>query len=143
MKATWALIADNSEARLYKLRTHPNRIELIDQAEHEQGRWHNGDFITSRPGRTASAMGKMSNRSVGNEDTAKREESRYFAHALAEDLNDAFQQNAFGTLHICAPAKLMGELVSQLDKHIPVAQKVSKDLIKSSDEQILQNLTVH
>ncbi|CAA0116857.1 Uncharacterised protein [BD1-7 clade bacterium] len=143
MKATWALVADNSEARLYKLRTKPKSLELLDTADHEQGRWHNGDFVTSQPGRTHSAMGKVANRSVGDENTAKIEESRHFAAALADDLNEAYALNAFGHLHVCAPPKLMGEILPKLSKKIDIVNTVSKDLIKSPEAQILDTLVRH
>ena len=56
-------------------------------------------------------------------------------------MNKAYELHTFAQLIICAPPKLLGEILPSIEKHIPQGDHINKDLVHESDEQLLERLT--
>ena len=120
MQPIWVLVADNSQASMYQFQPHQKQLKLLDRIQHEEGRWHNKDFITDGTGHgTATAsQTSMANRGLGMTDRSpKHQENSRFTHRVAEAINHAHDQHSFESLQICAPPKFLGETAAQPEKN--------------------------
>ncbi|WP_281645514.1 host attachment protein [Parendozoicomonas sp. Alg238-R29] len=144
MRPIWVLVADNSQACMYNFHPHQHDLQLLDHIQHEEGRWHNGDFITDRTGHTTKTRSpdSMANRGLGTPDRSpKHQENSRFTHMIAKAINHAHDQHSFQALQVCAPPGFMGELLPKLKKDIPLTHKVNKNLVTENDERIMQHLS--
>lgn len=143
MHPIWVLVADNSQACMYHFQPQQHHLQLLDYIQHEEGRWHSGDFVTDKTGhatKTRSA-GSMANRGLGTTDKSpKLEENARFTRTIAKAINHAHDQHSFQALQVCAPPGFMGELLPKLKKDIPLTHKVTKNLVTENDERIMQHL---
>lgn len=128
MAESYVLVADNSQATVYRFNRLKKEIALIDQIDHAEGRWKNHDFVTSGSGLSVAA-------------SAKEHESETFARMLAKSMNKAYELNNFAQLIVCAPPKLLGEILPFIEKHIPQGDHINKELIQESESQLLERLT--
>ncbi len=143
MQPIWVLVADNSQASMYQFQPHQKQLKLLDRIQHEEGRWHNKDFITDGTGHgTATAsQTSMANRGLGMTDRSpKHQENSRFTHRVAEAINHAHDQHSFESLQICAPPKFLGELLPNLKKTVPLSHKVPKDMVHADSQLIMQHL---
>nr|MDT0253632.1 host attachment protein [Endozoicomonas sp.] len=111
MASSWVLVADNSQAKVYRFDGHKRELDLVDQVDHEEGRWKRQEFVTSGPGHSVTSSGSHSNRSVGTDNSPKETESASFSRMLATSINHAHNLHQFETLCICAPPGLLGEIL--------------------------------
>ena len=140
MAFSWVLVADNSQAKVYRFDRHKRVLELVDHIDHEEGRWKRHEFVTSGPGRSITSSNGGNVRMVGTDNSPKDHESVNFANMLARSINHAHDQHQFETLRICAPPKLLGEILPVVDKHVPLRDHINKDLVHESPEQLLERL---
>ena len=102
MASTWVLVADNSEARVYDFDRHKKTLTLIDEVDHEEGRWKNQAFVSSGPGHTITSSGSHTSRAVGTDASPKTHESHNFAHMIGTSINHAYDLHRFDTYQPCA-----------------------------------------
>ncbi|MCL6269296.1 host attachment protein [Sansalvadorimonas sp. 2012CJ34-2] len=143
MQPIWVLVADNSQASMYHFQPHQKQLRLLDRIQHEEGRWHNQDFITDGTGHgtTINNMTSMANRGLGTTDRSpKNQENTRFTQQIAEAINNAYDQHSFESLQICAPPKFLGELLPKLKKSVPLSHKVPKDMVHADSGLIMQHL---
>ncbi len=140
MASTWVLVADNSEARVYDFDRHKKTLTLIDEVEHEEGRWKNQAFVSSGPGHTITSSGNHTSRAVGTDASPKAHESHNFAHMIGTSINHAYDLHRFDTINLCAPPKLLGEILPEISKNVPQGEHINKDLVKESDSAIVDHL---
>lgn len=140
MVSSWVLVADNSQARVYRFDRHKRVLDLVDQIEHEEGRWMRHEFVTAGPGQSVASSSGGNVRMVGTDNSPKVHESEHFAHVLANSINHAHEQHQFESLRLCAPPKLLGEILPLVNKHVPLGDHINKDLIHESPEAILERL---
>lgn len=141
MASSWVLVADNSQAKVYRFDRHKRELDLVDQIDHEEGRWKRHEFVTSGPGRSVTSSVSGNVRMVGTDNSPKVNESVNFAHMLAKSINHAHDLHQFETLRVCAPPKLLGEILPLVEKHVPLGDHINKDLVNESSEQLLERLT--
>ncbi len=138
MASSWVLVADNSQAKVYRFDRHKRELDLVDQIDHAEGRWKRQEFVAAGPGfSVASATGTHM---MGTDNSPKANESLHFAHLLAKSIGHAHDQHQFATLRVCAPPKLLGEILPLIDKHVPLGEHINKDLIRETPEQLLERL---
>ncbi|CAM3695231.1 host attachment protein [Parendozoicomonas haliclonae] len=143
MRPIWVLVADNSKASMYDFQPHQHQLHLLDSINHQEGRWHNGDFISDKNGNHTSMHSYRGIHNAGLGDTDKSPkgvESERFTKMIASAINHAYENHNFEALQVCAPPRFMGELMPHLKKDIPV-HKVTKDLVAADAEHIMSHLT--
>lgn len=139
MASSWVLVADNSQAKVYRFDRRKRELDLIDQIDHEEGRWKRQEFVAGGPGfSVASASGTHK---MGTDNSPKTNESLHFAQLLAKSISHAHDLHQFETLRVCAPPKLLGEILPLVDKHVPLGDHINKDLIHEKPEHLLARLT--
>lgn len=139
--SSWVLVADNSQARIYCLDKVKKTLDMVDEIDHQEGRWHRNDFVTSSPGRSVGSSGSGNVHMMGTDNSPKAHESVNFVRMIANSVNHAYKLHQFSTLQICAPPKLLGEILPSISKSIPQGNHINKDLVHEKPEQLLGRLT--
>ncbi len=144
MRPIWVLVANNSQADMYDFQPYKHQLNLMDSINHQEGRWHNGDFISDKRGNATSmhshTFSGMGRSGLGDTNKSpKTIENARFTRMVAKAINSAYQSHSFDSLQVCAPPKFMGELLTHLKKEIPV-HKVTKDLVSSDAGKIMSHL---
>ena len=138
MASSWVLVADNSQAKVYRFDRHKRELDLVDQVDHEEGRWKRQEFVAAGPG--FSVASSSGTHMMGTDNSPKSNESHQFARLLAKSISHAHDLHQFETLRVCAPPKLLGEILPLVDKHVPLGEHINKDLIYETPEQLLERL---
>ncbi|KPQ23271.1 host attachment protein [Halomonas sp. HL-93] len=129
---TYIVVADAARARIFTREA----LTLTEQESlvHAEGRLHEGDLVTDRPGADVHESSSTSARSSGDEDTASKHENELFAKQVANHLYSARVDNSLEKLIMVAPPKFLGLLRDKLDGPTQklVIHTLSKDLSKAS-----------
>jgi protein required for attachment to host cells len=128
---TWILVADNSRARIFTAEKAAGPITEISTLTFPEGRLHEGDLTTDKPGR-GQAPGAGAH-GVNGGDGAKQENAERFASLLCEDLEAARNQGRFSKLYVVAAPALLGLLRKHLSS--PLRQMVVGELDKNLTTQ--------
>lgn len=128
---TWVVVADNCQAKVYRLVKFP-KIEEISHHEHPDSRLHNQDLVSSRPGRgLQSGMGTRY--SYAPETEPKQLEAAKFAKQMGDFLSTAEQKGEFKRLYIIAEPSFLGLL----------RQHISHETQKTIVGELARELTSH
>ena len=148
MTTTWVLIANASEASLYKaqkghLLNNSGELELVRSFSHPESRLKDTEITSDRSGHY---QGKNTGHGDFVEPTDPKEsESLHFAKELASALEAGRKSNAFEALIIAAPPHFHGlpnkEINGELSKSIWL--HIKKDYTKDNDRQLMAHLGEH
>ncbi|MCO7246047.1 MULTISPECIES: host attachment protein [unclassified Halomonas] len=129
---TYIVVADAARARIFTREA----LTLTEQESlvHAEGRLHEGDLVTDRPGADVHESSSTSARSSGEEGAASKHENELFAKQVASHLYNARVDNSLEKLIVVAPPKFLGLLRDKLDGPTQklVIHTLSKDLSKAS-----------
>ncbi|SNY97684.1 host attachment protein [Halomonas sp. hl-4] len=129
---TYIVVADAARARIFTREA----LTLTEQESlvHAEGRLHEGDLVTDRPGADVHESSSTSARSSGEEGAASKHENELFAKQVANHLYNARVDNSLEKLIMVAPPKFLGLLRDKLDGPTQklVIHTLSKDLSKAS-----------
>lgn len=128
---TYIVVADAARARIFTREA----LTLTEESlVHAEGRLHEGDLVTDRPGADVHESSSTSARSSGEEGAASKHENELFAKQVASHLYNARVDNSLEKLIVVAPPKFLGLLRDKLDGPTQklVIHTLSKDLSKAS-----------
>lgn len=135
------LVADASRARLFSVESPTADLKEVDTFVNPEGRLHDGDLTTDRPGRQADSMN--SGRSAMDEANDPKEvETQRFARELVESLDKTRSQGEMEKLYLAAPPKFMGELRKQMKSELKatVVEEIKKDLSQLNARELRKHL---
>lgn len=147
MSITWILVANESEARIFKTEGADKAWDLVKKLEHPEGRKRNQDINSDKYGRSFSSVG-TGRSSMEPQVTPREHERQVFALHLSEYLKKEHDGHAFEKLAVLAPPHFLGELrqhignglqkcISQtLDKDLPSTWVSDHELVKMLKKQI-------
>ncbi len=135
-KDTWVVVANSSSAHIYKVEDN-QLVSEISHAEHPESRLHEGDLVTSKPGRQQDSVGSNQH-SYESETSPKKQEFKNFAQELANLLERAREDGKVGKLYIAAGPAFLGMLRPALSSTTSqlVAAEVDKDLTHAKLDDI-------
>jgi protein required for attachment to host cells len=157
---TWILVADGRKAQVYTrskvekikpLSGSPKRSQYEEALEYElvplpEMAWQAEPEDTYQTGRKITAtvfesVGSARHMSEPNID-AREEIKINFAKKLASQLNHAEAEKNFNRLIIAAPAKMLSEIKSHLDKKLLklLAAEIPKDLTRYDGQALAEHL---
>jgi len=111
---TWILVANQSQARIFRYLGLKSGLKLVEKIQHPEGRLKDHELGADRPGRTESSVSW--GRSSYSEEHPPHEEMAWeFARRLTRRLQEARGRNEFRALMLVAEAGFMGKLKSTLD----------------------------
>ncbi len=141
---TRIVVADRTEARIYDAAGVDTGLHLVDELFDPQGRLHDKDFKSDRPGRvfdraaTGTRRGSTAHHSVGGENLPHKHEAETFARRIADVLTSAYQDHRYERLVLIAPPEFLGVLRAVLPKNVSAAVicEVNKDLVHADENAI-------
>lgn len=133
---TYIVVADAARARIFTR----DALTLAEQESlvHAEGRLHEGDLITDRPGADVHESSSTSARSSGDEETASKHENELFAKQVVQRLYTARVGHHMEKLILVAPPKFLGLLREKMDAPTQklIIHTLAKDHSKSSVDTI-------
>jgi protein required for attachment to host cells len=137
---SWVLVANGSQARLFKLEN-MSKLQEVHAFVHPQGRLHEQDLVDGRPGRAFDSTSPHQH-AMEPKISQKEIELEQFAKHIASYLEQARTQTHFTRLYIAAGPNFLGMLRKTL---LPqtlelVKKEISKDLVHAKPEQIVQEI---
>lgn len=141
MSHTWFLVADSSRARLYEVEKRNAPFVEVEVFEHPEGRLHEGDLVSDRPGSDGGSLGQ-GRRVLDDKVSAREQEDIRFATQLAERLEAARKAGDLDRLVLVAPPAFLGLLRDKLGKEVMarVSNQVDKNLVQQPPEVLREYL---
>ncbi|MFA5628383.1 MAG: host attachment protein [Thiohalomonadaceae bacterium] len=143
MENTWVLIANGSEARIFKLQKRTEALQLVSTHNHPSSRMKGEQLATDRPGSYAgdSGMGGGYEEAI----SPKEYEINRFAHEMATVLNSGRSANSYGKLTLVAPASFRGLLNKHMHEQVKklIGQQIDKDYTKLNERELFARLEPH
>ncbi len=141
MPITWILVANESEARIFKTEGLDKKFELVKKFDHPEGRKRNQDINADRYGRSFNSVGSGRS-SMDPQVTPREHEREVFAIHLADFLKKEHDVHQFERLALLAPPHFLGELrrrmgnglqkciTHEMDKDLPSTWVTDHELVK-------------
>lgn len=117
MKTQWIVVANASQARLFKRDSTSGPLIAMTPMTHPASRLKGSELADDRPGREATDNSPGGNRFEPRSDP-RRKERRRFAQEIADRLDDALGAGDFKSLWICASDPFLGELKLELSEAV-------------------------
>lgn len=135
---TWILVANRSQAKIYRLVKFP-QIEEISDLAHPEGRLHNQDLISSKPGRAFQSMGTGRSSYQAKSEPTQLEAAKFAAH-VADHLASAGRKGDFHRLYVFAEPTFLGLLRDHINPEVQktIVAESPKDF-SSSDKAAIEH----
>ncbi|MCC5873485.1 MAG: host attachment protein [Gammaproteobacteria bacterium] len=133
MVVIWVLVADGSRGRLFRAEGARGGLIEIDTWLHPESRLREQDLVTDAPGHDRGRGGGA--HGVNENHSARDHELEAFAREIAQRLQAALNEDAFGRLVLCAPPRFLGLLRDALPAAVRqrVRHEIGKDLTSIKD----------
>ncbi|MES9856890.1 MAG: host attachment protein [Sedimenticola sp.] len=140
MSVAWVVVADSSQARIFSAEKSTSSLEEIHTLNHPEGRLHQGDLVSDRPGRDRNAG--TGSHDMGHEADAKNEAATRFAAQVGETLECGRTNGRFNKLYVVASPGFLGMLRKQQSSSLQkmVSGEISKNLASHDASEIRKSL---
>lgn len=137
MQATWILVANSSEAKLYQNLKRFGELEMLEQFSHPESRTKNSAMASDRVGRRRCR--NAGSGSMVEATDPKQYEAQRFAMQLADALDGGRADNRYARLVVVASPQFLGHLNTQLNPQVRklIASEVHKDYTQTSADALL------
>lgn len=142
MAQTWVLVANSSEARIFKMDRNGKTLDLLDTIDHPESRKKAAELVSDRPGHyqgdtTGSAHGAFSEPT-----NPKTHEQERFAMELAGLLDHGRTANRYGRLVVVSSPRFKGLLNKHLNKGVSrlIWDQIDKDYTQLPERDLLQRI---
>ncbi len=126
--AAWIVVADSSRCRILSSEKPAGPLEEIEALAHPEGRLHERELASDRPGRAFDSKGK-GRHAMSSEIGAKKHEAIAFATRIAERLERGRGKEAFERLVLVAPPSFLGLLRERIKR--PLRARVAREVGKN------------
>ena len=142
MNATWVLIANGSEARLFEKKYDPKLLSLIKEFNHPESRDKGLDLASDRPGHFNGDISKAAHGSFTEATSPKEYEVDRFAKILVDELDAARNENRYNNLIIVSSPHFHGLLNGHMNEHVAkmVDKHIEKDYTDLKAEELLEKI---
>ncbi|AXR07661.1 host attachment protein [Salinimonas sediminis] len=134
---SYLVVANQSEAKIFIESDNATSLEPVVVLINDDGREHDSDLVTDRPGATAppGSNGHGTN-TFSRKDAAQIEADR-FANTVTDWLDKRRSAEKIYHINIIAEAGFLGKLRNHMSKHVAdlVNKTVNKDVVRE-DEQV-------
>ena len=140
MSITWVVVADSSKARIFSAAKSSSPLKEVQVLSHPEGRLHQGDLVSDKPGRDNNAT--FGSHNMGHETDAKEEESLRFAGTVCERLEEGRCKGLFDKLYVIAAPSFLGLLRKQQNSALRkiITAEIPKNLSTHTPMEIRKNL---
>lgn len=139
-KTTWIVVANNAQARIFRLVKFP-KIEEFAALEHPESRLQNHELVSARPGRTAQKGGTRRHAYEAESDPHQLEMDK-FAQQVSHYLKEAHQKKEFSRFYLFASPSFLGLLRQHMDPQMQEAiiAEIPKDMVRQQQSDIEEHL---
>lgn len=139
-KEIWILVANSSNAKIYKAEKNQNLIEL-EVLTHLESRQKELDLVTTKPGRQFDSFG-LGRHAYQQKTSPKEQEFEAFAKQISHHLDEERLKGKFGKLYLAANPSFLGLLRSCLSSQTGalIAGEIDKDLTQVKPQEIRDHL---
>lgn len=127
MDNNWVLVANASEAHLYKADRLGGEMSILKDYFHPESQAKGATLVSDRPGKSQGRGFTMA--TWGDPESPKHHEAERFANELANELDKARKENAYRRLILVAAPHFQGLLKAHLNDHTSalVTNNINKD----------------
>ena len=130
MEMIWVLVADKSNAKLYKMKGRVGELTLAHKWEHPASRQHEQELTRDLPGRAFDSVGD-GRHAMSQEVDPKDHEAEVFAHELITEMEKGATSGHFSRLYLIAAPEFLGLL----------RKKMGASLQELVEDEVAKNLT--
>ncbi len=140
MSTAWVVVADSCRARIFSAEKPASPLTEIQILTHPEGRLHQGDLISDKPGRDRNSS--TGSHDLGRENDPKEEEALRFAAEVCEVIEDGRAKGRFQKLYIVAAPSFLGLLRKHSNGALKktVTEEIAKNLCTKTPEEIRKSL---
>lgn len=135
----WILVANHSEARIFKQEAQGLPIHISIRIEHPEGRLRNRDLKEGRPGRSFESGPQSHQRHALSTRESPREHSEHeFAKLIGSVLEHGQKQHQFNECIVVAEPGFLGEILKSLNAQLErlVSRTIKKDLAHLTEAEL-------
>ncbi len=133
----WVIIANSSQARIFKAGPNREQLDEIEALVHPESRMHTGDIISDNQG---EAVGSTGNERYPMEPATspKKNEHIAFARQISSFLEDLRNQGKIEKIYLAANPAFLGLLRQELSSTISqcVQEEIGKDITHLTNKEI-------
>ena len=136
---TYLVVADSSQALIYKTDARLDKLELVEHDNHPTSRLTNSELDSDKAGGAASAGRGF--HSLGGDSNSHQEEAADFALSLSRHLHSEHLAGKFSHLLVAAPPHFLGDLRHHLstDCQKVLGKTVNKNLTRVGEKAIIEH----
>ncbi len=137
MATAWILTADTTRARIFSADKPASQLVEIETLMNPEGRLHEGDLTSDRPGRDRNSS-SCSSHDMGHESDAKQEGAIRFAGQVNDAIEAGRIAGKFRKLYVIAAPSFLGLLRKAYSS--PTRQLIAAEIDKNLTTQDLANI---
>lgn len=139
MSIVYVVVADQSRARLFIQEGAGKRLRELDELTNPEGRMHEQELSSSRPGRSFDSKGP-GRHAMEPKTNAKKHSAIRFAQEICTYLET--NRDEYDKLILIAPPEFLGLLRENLPDALVqlVSQEIDKDVVRKNLKEIQQYL---
>lgn len=139
--STWLVVADNSAARIFTMKTRSSPIDEIATIVHTEARLHEQNMTSDLPGKGGGKAG-TSQHAYQSEVSPKDQENLNFAKQVANELDEARKENKCTQFALVASPGFLGNLRNQLTPQTKklVCYELDKNLAHLKAKELREHL---
>lgn len=145
MKATWILVANNANARIFTAETPSSSLTELEGFSHGLSRLHDRELTTDLPGKIKNTGGIGGGHAFEQPTDPKKHEAQVFAQELADYLETAHNHDKFRQLLLVAEPSFLGLLRDELTNAVKntVVFELDNNLVKADAAEIREHLPTY
>lgn len=139
-KQTWLLVANGSEAVIYKYLAAGTALEEVGGVGNGTRRYRDQDLVTDRPGVMSGGGSHIHGKDAMTSEMSPSDKAKKdFAKEVIDELDQARRQDKLHGVDIIAEPSMLGLLREAMDNNMQklIDKSVSKDGIGKSAEELL------
>jgi protein required for attachment to host cells len=139
-KESWLLVANGSQATIYKYIAHGASLQEIVGVANGARRLKDEDLVTDRPGTIAPGGGMHGQSSLTQEVSPTDKAKQDFAKDVVDQLEDARRQDKLHAVDIIAAPEMLGLMRDSMNSNLLklIDKTVSKDGSEKSIDELLK-----
>jgi len=140
-KQAWLLVANGSQATIYKYLAEGQMLEEIGGNGNGTRRYKDEDLVTDRPGVMSAGGSDMHGQSAMEPSVSPTEKAKHdFAKQVIDEVENARCKDLLSSLDIIAAPEMLGLLRDSMNKNLLkiVDKTMSKDGVEKTKEELLQ-----
>ncbi|MGC1183139.1 host attachment protein [Legionella sp.] len=141
--ATWVLVLNSNDCRIYKLSTKPYQLTFLKEILHPESKLRDIELTSDKPGRYKT--GDSAHGTFTQPSDPKEIQVDDFSRQVAKELNKDRNIEAYNNLIVVAPPHMSGLLFQHLNKHVKnlVTHNIKNDILNLTESELAEFLHQH